>query len=84
MLRVLHCIYDDPANPWVAGGGEVKLAASAEFVNSASALPAFQAAYGFELKPDQLIVLSGGDTAATIAATLICCEEWPSAHQIMR
>ncbi|HWK90170.1 MAG TPA: glycosyltransferase family 4 protein, partial [Longimicrobium sp.] len=20
-LRVLHCIYDDPANPWVAGGG---------------------------------------------------------------
>ena len=53
---------------YVAGGGEVKLAASAEFVNSASALPAFKAAYGFELKPDQLIVLSGGDTAATIAA----------------
>lgn len=53
---------------YVAGGGEVKLAASAEFVNSASALPAFQAAYGFELKPEQLIVLSGGDTAATIAA----------------
>lgn len=21
MLRVLHCIYDDPANPWVGGGG---------------------------------------------------------------
>jgi osmoprotectant transport system substrate-binding protein len=53
---------------YIAGGGEVKLAASAEFVNSASALPAFQAAYGFELKPEQLIVLSGGDTAATIAA----------------
>ena len=53
---------------FVAGGGEIKLAASAEFVNSASALPAFQAAYGFELKPEQLIVLSGGDTAATIAA----------------
>lgn len=53
---------------YVAGGGEVKLAASAEFVNSESALPAFQAAYGFELKPEQLIVLSGGDTAATIAA----------------
>lgn len=53
---------------YVAGGGEIKLAASAEFVNSASALPAFQAAYGFELKPEQLIVLSGGDTAATIAA----------------
>jgi osmoprotectant transport system substrate-binding protein len=53
---------------YVAGGGTVKLAASAEFVNSASALPAFQEAYGFTLQPDQLIVLSGGDTAATIAA----------------
>lgn len=25
MLRVLHCIYDDPANPWVAGGGAVRV-----------------------------------------------------------
>ena len=53
---------------WVAGGGDTKLAASAEFVNSAAALPAFQAAYGFKMKPEQLIVLSGGDTAATIKA----------------
>ncbi|MBI4046631.1 MAG: ABC transporter substrate-binding protein [Devosia nanyangense] len=53
---------------WVAGGGEVKLAASSEFVNSPAALPAFQTAYGFTLKPEQLITLSGGDTAATIAA----------------
>ncbi len=53
---------------YVAGGGEVKLVASAEFVNSPSALPAFQDAYGFQLRADQLIVLSGGDTAATIAA----------------
>lgn len=53
---------------YVAGGGEAKLAASAEFVNSAAALPAFQTAYAFTLKPDQLITLSGGDTAATIAA----------------
>lgn len=53
---------------WVAGGGPVKLAASSEFVNSAPALPAFQAAYGFTLTPDQLIVLSGGDTSATIQA----------------
>ncbi len=53
---------------WVAGGGNVKLAASSEFVNSAPALPAFQAAYGFTLSPEQLIVLSGGDTAATIQA----------------
>jgi osmoprotectant transport system substrate-binding protein len=37
-------------------------------VNSAAALPAFQAAYGFKMKPEQLIVLSGGDTAATIKA----------------
>lgn len=53
---------------WVSGGGATKLAASAEFVNSAAALPAFQAAYGFKMKPEQLIVLSGGDTAATIKA----------------
>ncbi|WP_198411808.1 glycine betaine ABC transporter substrate-binding protein OsmF [Microvirga flavescens] len=53
---------------WVSGGGKAVLAASAEFVNSAAALPAFQAAYGFSMKPDQLIVLSGGDTAATIKA----------------
>lgn len=44
------------------------LAASSEFVNSAAALPAFQTTYGFTMKPDQLITLSGGDTAATIAA----------------
>ena len=53
---------------WVAGGGSVMLAASSEFVNSAAALPAFQATYGFKIKPEQLIVLSGGDTAATIKA----------------
>ena len=53
---------------WVANGGEVKLAASAEVVNSPAALPKFQEVYGFTLSPDQLITLSGGDTAATIAA----------------
>lgn len=53
---------------YVAGGGAVVLAASSEFVNSAAALPAFQTTYGFTLKPDQLITLSGGDTAATIGA----------------
>jgi osmoprotectant transport system substrate-binding protein len=53
---------------WVAGGGKVVLAASSEFVNSAAALPAFQTTYGFKLTPDQLITLSGGDTAATIKA----------------
>jgi osmoprotectant transport system substrate-binding protein len=53
---------------WATGGGQVVLAASAEFVNSASALPAFQAAYGFRLTSNQLVILSGGDTAATIKA----------------
>lgn len=53
---------------YVSKGGDVKLAASSEFVNSAAALPAFEKAYDFTLKPDQLITLSGGDTAATIAA----------------
>ena len=53
---------------WVAGGGAVKLAASAEFVSSPAALPKFQNVYGFTLKPEQLVTLSGGDTAATIAA----------------
>jgi len=53
---------------YVADGGEVVLAASSEFVNSAAALPAFQTTYGFTMKPAQLITLSGGDTAATIAA----------------
>lgn len=53
---------------YVADGGDVVLAASSEFVNSAAALPAFQTTYSFTLKPEQLITLSGGDTAATIAA----------------
>ena len=50
---------------WVASGGAAKLVGSAEFVNSPAALPAFEKAYGFALKPDQLLVLSGGGTAAT-------------------
>jgi osmoprotectant transport system substrate-binding protein len=53
---------------YIAGGGTIKLAASAEFVSSPAALPKFQEVYGFTLKPDQLVTLSGGDTAATIAA----------------
>ncbi|WP_022707038.1 glycine betaine ABC transporter substrate-binding protein OsmF [Paracoccus zeaxanthinifaciens] len=53
---------------WIAAGGNVKLAASTEFVTSAAALPAFQTTYDFQMRPDQLVQLSGGDTAATIAA----------------
>ncbi|WP_034853756.1 glycine betaine ABC transporter substrate-binding protein OsmF [Inquilinus limosus] len=53
---------------WVNGGGEVKLAASAEFVESPAALPSFQSVYGFTLKQDQIVTLAGGDTSATIRA----------------
>ena len=53
---------------WVSGGGKVKLAASAEFAERPDALPAFQAAYGFKLTQDQLLLLAGGDTAVTIKA----------------
>jgi len=53
---------------WVASGGEVKLAASTEFVSSPSVLPAMQDTYGFALSPDQTVILSGGDIAATIQA----------------
>ncbi len=53
---------------WLKKGGEFKLAASAEFIERADALPAFQKAYGFTLKQDQLLSLAGGDTAVTIKA----------------
>ncbi|WP_448188507.1 glycine betaine ABC transporter substrate-binding protein OsmF [Azospirillum sp. sgz301742] len=53
---------------WVGGGGKAKLAASAEFVESPAALPSFQTTYGFSLRPEQILVLAGGDTAATIRA----------------
>lgn len=58
----------DDLGRWVTAGGQFKLAASAEFVERSDALPAFQTAYGFKLKPDQLLTLAGGDTAVTIRA----------------
>ena len=58
----------DDLSRFVAGGGRLKLAASAEFAERADALPAFQAAYGFKLGREQLLLLAGGDTAATIKA----------------
>jgi osmoprotectant transport system substrate-binding protein len=64
-----------PAHPcvdnlatYVKEGGRLRLAASAEFVESPAALPAFEAAYGFHLSGDQLLTLSGGNTAATLRA----------------
>lgn len=53
---------------YLAAGGAFKLAASAEFVERPDALPAFEAAYGFKLRQDQMLVLAGGDTAVTIKA----------------
>lgn len=50
---------------YVNAGKEVKLAGSDEFFNNVDAMPAFQEAYGFQLQPNQKVVLSGGDTAQT-------------------
>ena len=52
---------------WVAHGGRVVLACSAEFAN-AGTLRSLQKTYGFTLRSDQLIVLAGGETSATITA----------------
>ncbi|MBK0016263.1 ABC transporter substrate-binding protein [Kosakonia cowanii] len=58
----------DDLSRYLKNGGEFKLAASAEFIERADALPAFEKAYGFDLKQDQLLSLAGGDTAVTIKA----------------
>jgi osmoprotectant transport system substrate-binding protein len=52
---------------WVSGGGHVVLICSAEFAN-AGTLRSLESTYGFTLRSSQLIVLAGGETAATIAA----------------
>ncbi|HAE4713439.1 TPA_asm: ABC transporter substrate-binding protein [Salmonella enterica subsp. enterica serovar Enteritidis] len=49
-------------------GGTFKLAASAEVIERADALPAFEKAYDFTLNQNQLLSLAGGDTAVTIKA----------------
>ncbi|MDO4262798.1 MAG: ABC transporter substrate-binding protein [Deinococcus sp.] len=53
---------------WVSGGGEVKLAASQEFVDRPDALKAFEQTYGFTLSPDQLVIVPGGNTTQTETA----------------
>jgi osmoprotectant transport system substrate-binding protein len=52
---------------WVAGGGKVMLACSAEFAN-AGTLRSLERTYGFTLRSSQMIVLAGGETSATITA----------------
>ncbi|MFW6122105.1 MAG: ABC transporter substrate-binding protein [Petrotogales bacterium] len=56
---------------YVNEGGKVKLACSEEFVNREDALPAFQNAYGFTLKDNQLLTFSGGNTAQTERAAAL-------------
>ena len=58
----------DDLSAYLKKGGDFRLAASAEFIERPDALPAFQKAYGFTLKQDQLLSLAGGDTAVTIKA----------------
>jgi osmoprotectant transport system substrate-binding protein len=58
----------DQLTTYLAGGGKFKLAASAEFVSSPAALPAFEQTYGFHLSSDQILTLSGGNTATTLRA----------------
>ncbi len=52
---------------WVRGGGRAVLACSAEFAN-AGTLRSLEQTYHFKLRADQLIVLAGGETSATIGA----------------
>ncbi len=48
--------------------GALKLAASAEFVESPAALPAFERAYGFAMPRRRVVALPGGETTATLRA----------------
>jgi osmoprotectant transport system substrate-binding protein len=48
--------------------GALRLAASAEFVESQAALPAFERTYGFTFPRDRITVLPGGDTSVTMRA----------------
>jgi osmoprotectant transport system substrate-binding protein len=50
---------------YVNKGGKVKIAGSAEFFDRPDAMKSFEKVYGFTLKKDQMLALSGGDTAQT-------------------
>ena len=52
----------------VRKGGVLKLAGSAEFVESPAALPSFERTYGFQMPRGDVVVLPGGDTAVTMRA----------------
>lgn len=53
---------------YINAGKTFKLVASQEFVDREDALKAFEKTYGFKLKPEQLVIIPGGNTAQTEAA----------------
>lgn len=53
---------------YINAGKPFKVVVSQEFVDRADGLRAFEQAYGFRLKPSQLIILPGGNTAQTESA----------------
>ena len=53
---------------FVKAGGNVKVAGSPEFFNRPDSFPAFEKAYGFELKPEQKLTLAGATTPQTQSA----------------
>ncbi len=55
---------DDLAD-YINSGGKFKIAGSEEFATRPDALPAFEKAYGFSLSENQMLILSGGNTATT-------------------
>lgn len=55
----------DDLAAYIGKGGNFKIAGSEEFFSSTAAMPSFEAAYGFKLAEDQILVLSSGNTALT-------------------
>ena len=53
---------------YIKAGKTFKLAASQEFVDRADALKAFEKVYGFKVKPEQLVIVAGGNTTQTETA----------------
>ncbi|WP_319559060.1 ABC transporter substrate-binding protein [Marispirochaeta sp.] len=50
---------------YINSGSEFKIAGSEEFATRPDALPAFEETYGFSLSGEQMLILSGGNTATT-------------------
>lgn len=50
---------------YINSGGKFRIACSEEFATRPDALPAFETAYGFKLGKENLLILSGGNTAQT-------------------